>query len=63
MDGRSPVTCAICGDRIGVYEPAVVMGADGVRKTSRAYESQPPSEDAILVHESCYAAAGEPVVP
>ncbi len=51
-------TCAHCGDRIGVYEPVVVIAGEGHRTTSLANEPQ-LSEHAgvILMHETCAAAA------
>jgi hypothetical protein len=46
--------CAHCGDRIGIYEPVVVIAVDSIRTTSLANEPQ-LSERAgvILMHEAC----------
>lgn len=46
--------CAHCGDRIGIYEPVVVIAVDSSRTTSLANEPQ-LSERAgvILMHEAC----------
>jgi hypothetical protein len=50
-------TCAHCGDRIGVYEPVVVIASDSRRTTSLANEPQ-LSERAgiILMHQACATA-------
>jgi hypothetical protein len=50
--------CAHCGDRIGVYEPVVVIALDSSRTTSLANEPQ-LSERAgvILMHQACATAA------
>lgn len=55
MEGQ-PVTCAACGDRIGVYEPLVVNEADGTRTTSLAREPLLKESNAILVHSACATA-------
>ncbi len=51
--------CALCGDRIGVYEPLVALTADPPRRTSLARDPQVCREKAVLVHANCYAAAVE----
>jgi hypothetical protein len=52
-------TCAHCGDRIGVYEPVVVIAADSSRTTSLANEPQlTESTGVILMHQACAGATG-----
>ncbi len=47
-------TCAHCGDRIGVYEPVVVVNGDSSRTTSLAREPQlSDSIEAVLMHQAC----------
>lgn len=55
---RSPFSmCAHCGDRIGVYEPVVVIAGESSRRTSLANEPQLAERDGIvLMHEACAAA-------
>jgi len=54
-----PARCTRCDDVIGVYEPLVVVDADGVRHTALAAEphlaAQRRGGDA-LYHRLCYAA-------
>ena len=51
-------TCAHCGDRIGVYEPVVVIAGEGPRITSLANEPQLSERvEVILMHEACAASA------
>jgi len=51
--------CKLCGDRVGVYEPAVYVIGMLVKRTSRAAE---PQLDAIpgrvVFHADCYEQAG-----
>ena len=50
--------CAHCGDRIGVYEPVVVIARDSSRTTSLANEPQLSAHaGVILMHEACATAA------
>jgi len=49
--------CAHCGDRIGVYEPVVVVAEDSSRTTSLANEPQLSERvGVILMHEACASA-------
>jgi hypothetical protein len=49
--------CAYCGDRIGVYEPVVVVADRSSRITSLANEPQLAQRaGVILMHESCATA-------
>jgi hypothetical protein len=51
-------TCPHCGERIGVYEPIVVISGDSQRTTSVANEPQLPDRmDVILMHQACATAA------
>lgn len=50
-----PVTCARCGDVLGVYEPIVVSDAGAARETSRAAEPDAASAGGELYHRDCYA--------
>jgi hypothetical protein len=51
--------CAHCGDRIGVYEPVVVIAPDSSRTTSLANEPQlTESNGVILMHQACASAIG-----
>jgi hypothetical protein len=47
--------CWHCGDRIGVYEPTIVVSNDKARQTSVAAEPDLPSATGALYHRSCYA--------
>ena len=50
-------TCAHCGDRIGVYEPVVVIAPDSRRTTSLANEPQLSERTGvILMHQACATA-------
>ncbi len=54
-------TCAYCGDRIGVYEPAVVIKGDSSRTTSLAREPQlSESVEVVLMHQACATAVTPP---
>jgi hypothetical protein len=63
-DGDKGVLCALCGERMGVYEPLIALapGQHGVR-TSRLLQRDRPV-DGLLVHEECFASrrprGGEP---
>ena len=60
--GRRPVTtphgltCAHCGDVIGVYEPLLITGGGEVRVTSLAAERDVGLERTAFYHRACYAA-------
>jgi hypothetical protein len=47
------VTCAFCGDRIGVYEPVVAVQPASTRRTSLAHEPELQESDATLFHLGC----------
>jgi hypothetical protein len=60
MHGHPFSVCAQCGDRIGVYEPVVVIAGESIRTTSLANEPQLSERDGIvLMHEAC-ASGAEP---
>jgi hypothetical protein len=44
--------CDQCGDRIGVYEPAVWLNLDG--KTTEAEPDTDPPEPQRALHRYCY---------
>lgn len=54
MEGHGFTLCPLCGDRIGVYEPMIVITPYGARRTSRAREPTLPQSGAILLHNDCY---------
>ncbi|HSC02815.1 MAG TPA: hypothetical protein VLC49_05830 [Solirubrobacteraceae bacterium] len=54
MEGHGFALCPLCGDRIGVYEPMIVITPYGARRTSSACEPTLPQSGAILLHEACY---------
>jgi hypothetical protein len=54
MERHGFVVCPLCGDRIGVYEPMIVITPYGARRTSRANEPRLPESGAILLHNGCY---------
>jgi len=47
------VLCSRCGDRIGVYEPTVVVSDGSRRTTSLAREPRLRREDVALLHKQC----------
>jgi hypothetical protein len=51
--GGQAVFCAVCGHRIGVYEPVVVRTAEGARRTSLTLEPELRYGGAIVVHAAC----------
>ena len=51
--------CLLCGDRIGVYEPCVVVERDGERQTSIAGEPQVERLAALLSHKDCTSDGGK----
>jgi len=48
------VVCPLCGVRIGVYEPMIVITPHGARRTSRANEPRLAESGAIFLHDGCY---------
>jgi len=50
------LTCAHCGDVIGVYEPLLLTGDGEVRVTSLAAERDVMLARAAHYHRDCYAA-------
>jgi hypothetical protein len=56
IDGHEFLSCAYCGDRIGVYEPIVVV-RDG-RRTALAREPELRRQSrSEVIHERCAQAA------
>ena len=55
MDKRDdwPLSCDLCGDRIGVYEPIIAFAADGHSRTSLAREPVLWRGDVPLMHALC----------
>ncbi len=53
--GQAP-RCVRCGDRIGAWEPAVVVLGDVVHRTSRAAEPELLSDATAgtVFHAACY---------
>ncbi len=53
-------TCLHCGDVIGVYEPLVHVGEDGIARTS-SYAAEPglARESGARYHHVCYLAVVE----
>ena len=51
------LTCAHCGDRIGVYEPFVVLDPDGRARRSSYFGTREAPEGAragcLVVHTTC----------
>jgi hypothetical protein len=48
------LACAVCGDRIGVYERFFVIRPDGsVMETSRASDPSIRESGEICIHRSC----------
>ena len=54
MEGHGFAICPLCGDRIGVYEPMIVITRYGARRTARACEPLLPERGEILLHDGCY---------
>ena len=56
----SRARCRSCGDRIGVYEPLVVIRAgEPPRESSLAAEPQALELGSDLYHRDCYSAPAE----
>ena len=51
--------CEHCDDRIGVYEPLVVVEPTGFRETSLAREPELRSAGKVLLHAACAASIRE----
>lgn len=56
MDSYRFAECVQCGDRIGVYEPIVVIELTGVRTTSIAREPKLHQSALPMFHAACAAA-------
>ncbi len=54
MEGLRPVTCAVCRECIGVYEPLVLVANEVPRQTSLAREPQLSDSDSVLLHAGCF---------
>jgi hypothetical protein len=53
--GSVVVSCALCGEVIGVYEPMVVVVDGQVRETSQAAEdAAAEAVAAVRYHRACY---------
>jgi hypothetical protein len=52
---QTPVTCLVCSDAIGVYEPVLAAHLGDWRETSLAREPDLRRTDAVLVHVACGA--------
>jgi hypothetical protein len=50
------LTCAHCGDVIGVYEPLILTGDGEIRETSLAAERDVALARRAHYHRACYAA-------
>jgi hypothetical protein len=53
MASEPQLICPVCHDRIGVYEPIVVVGEDTRRTTSLAKEPELRHAGRELVHLAC----------
>jgi hypothetical protein len=49
--------CARCGDAVGIYEPLVVIDAQGARQSSYAADPRLLRGGAELLHCACHAPA------
>ncbi len=45
--------CAVCEERVGVYEPIYTLEEHGMRRTSLAREPDLAQRDVAAVHASC----------
>ncbi|HYB22158.1 MAG TPA: universal stress protein, partial [Solirubrobacteraceae bacterium] len=52
-------TCTRCGAVIGRHEPLVIVGGDGVRRSTLALERRAPVRGEAIYHPGCYAPASE----
>lgn len=56
MRGKPFGICYVCGDRVGVYEPATVLEVYGERETSIAREPRLlEGSHTIMAHAACAA--------
>lgn len=53
MDGHPRATCAFCGERIGVYEPIMVVTETGERHSSLAGEPGLRENSGPMLHAAC----------
>ncbi len=56
VSASNPLTCAHCGDVIGVYEPLILTGDGEIRETSVAAEGDVLLARGAHYHRGCYAA-------
>ena len=56
------LSCAHCGDVIGIYEPLIVVEEHGARQTSRAAEPELRGLPGHHYHRACYP-VGEHELP
>ena len=47
-------SCSICGNRLGVYEPVVVVDKTGTRVTAQAAEPDLPLREGARFHKACF---------
>lgn len=47
------LSCPVCADVIGVYEPVIAFSGAATRRTSLAREPNLASSDEMLVHYAC----------
>jgi hypothetical protein len=47
------LTCRVCGDVVGVYEPVLLLGDSSSRMTSLAREPDVLSQAGLVVHRGC----------
>jgi hypothetical protein len=52
---RKRLRCARCGDAIGIYEPLIVVAADGTRQASCAAEPDLMRARGEVFHRACHA--------
>ncbi len=54
ITGMSEVLmCPYCEERIGVYEPVIVLGHAGTRRTSLAAEPEIRAGQTLILHAAC----------
>ncbi len=53
MPRRPYAICALCGDRIGVYEPMIAVEDGAARRTSLLREPDLRGGSAALFHTEC----------
>lgn len=52
---RPPARCEVCGERIGVYEPAVWVIGGVAHETSQAADPEFTAARELAFHAECYA--------